>query len=609
MTLPFSNPLSIPVLGFCAYSGTGKTTLLKQLIPELNHRGLRLAVIKHAHHNFDVDIPGKDSYEMRKAGARQMLVASHVRWALMTEDALEGDPQLPHLLAQIEADKVDIVLVEGFKKLQLPKIELHRAAHGKPFIHEHDDNILAVACCDDTVLPESMPRLDLNNINAIADYVMSYVSDWQAAHKAAQLVVTAEPALAQRPMTTVAPAHTSQTLSVSQGAQAILNCVTPLTEYLSLPLAELNGAVLATDAISPVDVPQQTNSAMDGFALAYDADIAKYQIVGQVLAGHSFERALNTGEAVRIMTGAPIPAGADTVVPKELTTEQDGHMSCHDGVIRGQHVRLAGEDIRQGATALTSGQRLGAAEIGLLASLGFAHATVVKKPVVAVFSTGDEVSQPGEALKPDCIYDANRYTISAMATALGCEVIDLGIIEDSEAALSAALSQAATQADVVISSGGVSVGNADYIKTVLAQLGQINFWRINMRPGRPLAFGQVNKALFFGLPGNPVAVMVSFLQFVQPALRKLAGEAQWQAKWLPAISDQMLPSRQGRSEFLRGVYHLGDDGRLHVRTTGPQGSGMLNSMVKANCLIVIDDADDAIAAGQIVYIQPFADLL
>ncbi|MBV7316044.1 bifunctional molybdopterin-guanine dinucleotide biosynthesis adaptor protein MobB/molybdopterin molybdotransferase MoeA [Shewanella sp. NIFS-20-20] len=595
MTVPFSNPLSIPVLGFCAYSGTGKTTLLKQLIPELNRRGLRLAVIKHAHHNFDVDIPGKDSYEMRKAGARQMLVASHVRWALMTEDAVDGDPQLPHLLAQIEADKVDMVLVEGFKKLELPKIELHRAAHGKPFIYEHDDNILAVACCDDTQLPATMARLDLNNVGAIADYVMDYVNHWQ-------------PAMAHRPQTTVAPAQTNQTLTVAQGVQAIVDCVNPLTEIQSLPLQQLAGKVLAQDAISPVNVPQQTNSAMDGFALAYDANIENYQIVGEVLAGHNFGRPLLATEAVRIMTGAPVPAGADTVIPKELTTEQAGQLQCEPGVIVGQHVRLAGEDIRQGATALSAGQRLGAAEIGLLASLGFANANVYRRPVIAVFSTGDEVSQPGEPLKPDCIYDANRFTISAMATALGCEVVDLGIIEDSEAALTQALTQAAT-ADVIISSGGVSVGNADYIKTVLAKIGRINFWRINMRPGRPLAFGQINDALFFGLPGNPVAVMVSFLQFVQPALRKLAGEHQWQAPLLPAISDQPLSSRIGRSEFLRGVYHLGHDGRLHVSTTGPQGSGMLNSMVKANCLIVIDDADDAIAPGQIVYIQPFADLL
>ena len=178
MTVEFSNPLPIPVLGFCAYSGTGKTTLLKQLIPELNQRGIRLAVIKHAHHNFDVDIPGKDSFEMRKAGARQVLVASHVRWALMTEDPVENDPQLQHLLRQIEADKVDMVLVEGFKKLALPKIELHRAAHNKPLIHVHDDNIVAIACCADTQVPDTLTRLDLNNVSQIADFVQQYQQNW-----------------------------------------------------------------------------------------------------------------------------------------------------------------------------------------------------------------------------------------------------------------------------------------------------------------------------------------------------------------------------------------------------------------------------------------------
>ncbi|MEI6859646.1 MAG: molybdopterin-guanine dinucleotide biosynthesis protein B, partial [Shewanella sp.] len=258
MSIPFTNPLSIPVLGFCAYSGTGKTTLLKKLIPELNSRGIKLAVIKHAHHNFDVDIPGKDSFEMRKAGALQVLVASHVRWALMTEDAVEGDPQLPHLLKQIDQDKVDIVLVEGFKKLELPKIELHRAAHGKPFIHTQDDNIQAIACCDDTKIPGELHRLDINNVAQIADFIIDYISQWQT------------------PIATIPLASSSaceleinKTLSVRQGIANILSCVKPITDTELLELDDLSGRVLAEDAISPVDVPQNTNSAMDGFAFKF----------------------------------------------------------------------------------------------------------------------------------------------------------------------------------------------------------------------------------------------------------------------------------------------------------------------------------------------------
>lgn len=599
MSTPFVNPLSIPVLGFCAYSGTGKTTLLKQLIPELNQRGLRLAVIKHAHHDFDVDIPGKDSYEMRKAGARQMLVASHVRWALMTEDARDGDPELVHLLKQIEADKVDIVLVEGFKKLTLPKIELHRAAHGKPFIYTQDDNILAIACCDDTELPSELRRLDLNNVGQIAEFVMEYANSWQALSPSLPLATVDACALGG-----------DKNLSVSQGLAQILSHVTPVTGVEEVGLDALTHRVLAHDSISPVDVPQQTNSAMDGYAFAYQDPLpAGFTLVGEVLAGHQYSGTLKAGETVRIMTGAPVPAGADTVQPRELANEANAKVSFDGRIQLGQHVRLAGEDISQGQVALTQATRLSAAEEGLLASLGLNRVTVYRRPTVAVFSTGDEVSEPGEALNPNCIYDSNRYTIKAMAKRLGCNVIDLGIIEDSESALEATLIKAASQADVVISSGGVSVGDADYIKTVLARLGNIDFWRINMRPGRPLAFGKVGDSLFFGLPGNPVAVMVSFLQFVQPALRKLGGETNWQAPLFPAIADETLRSRQGRTEFIRGIYRIANDGRLHVSSTGNQGSGMLSSMVKGNCLIIIGDDIDAANAGETVFIQPFADLL
>lgn len=599
MSTVFHNPLPIPVLGFCAYSGTGKTTLLKQLIPVLKQRGLRLAVLKHAHHNFDVDIPGKDSYEMRKAGARQMLVASHVRWALMTEDPQDTDPDLEHLLQQLEADKADLVLVEGFKKLALPKIELHRAALGKPFIYTEDPNILAVACCDETNLPAQIQRLDINNVEQIADFVLQYAANWHPE----------VPSVKPLPLDTVGSA-TGDSLSVRQGIDKILAQVQPITSAATLPLDDSDNRILAHDAISPVNVPQQTNSAMDGYAFVYSEPLPeRFVVKGEVLAGHSYDAQLQLGEAVRIMTGAPLPAGANAVQPRELATEAEGYVSFSCKLKMGQNVRLAGEDIAQGAVALAAGSRLGAAEQGLLASLGFAEVSTVRRPVVAVFSSGDEVCQPGTELKPNCIYDSNRFTIKAMAKRLGCDVIDLGIIEDSEAALTAALVGAAVKADVVISSGGVSVGNADYIKKVLAAIGEIHFWRINMRPGRPLAFGKVKDALFFGLPGNPVATMVVFLLFVQPALRKLAGELDWQPQLLPAIADEVFKSRQGRTEFSRAIASMGADGQLHVTATGSQGSGMLSSMVKGNCLAVIGEQDERVDAGQPLYILPFGALL
>lgn len=604
MNSSFFNPLPIPVLGFCAYSGTGKTTLLKKLIPALNQRGLKIGVVKHAHHNFDIDIPGKDSFEMRKVGAKQILVASHVRWALITEQQVDGDPELTPLLKQIDANNLDIVLVEGFKKLALPKIELYRADHHKPFIYTQDDNILAVACCDQTDLPTEIKRLDLNNIEQIADYVMQYISHWQ-------------PTNLKLPVSSVSATQTANTLSVAQGVQHILDSITPLVDSENLVLDELNNRVLATDLLSPINVPQHNNSAMDGYAFNLDNKIAEYQIVGDAFAGHSYDGELKAGQAIRIMTGAPVPIGANTVVARENATEYDatcddksmGKVSVNGKVVVGQHIRLAGEDISKGAIAIKSGTRLASAAQGFIASLGMRQAPVYRRPIIAVFSTGDEVSEPGTPLQKNCIYDSNRYTIKSMAKRLGCELMDLGIIEDSKAALTDTLIKASDIADVIISSGGVSVGNADYIKQVLADIGQINFWRINMRPGRPLAFGQIGKASFFGLPGNPVAVMVTMLQFVQPALRKLAGETSWKAAPITAITDEKLMSRLGRTDFFRGIYQLEHDGRLHVKTTGPQGSGILNSMVKANCLIIMGEQDDQLSAGDKVYIQPFADLL
>jgi len=351
---------------------------------------------------------------------------------------------------------------------------------------------------------------------------------------------------------------------------------------------------------------------MDGYAFAFDSlSTAPLKIVAEVLAGHNYPNILQAGEAVRIMTGATVPQGADTIQARELAEESGQTVTLLEtqNIVKGQHIRLAGEDIAQGEVALCAGSRLGAAELGLMASLGFNRLPLFKRPVVAVFSTGDEVSQPGDELKPNCIFDANRYTILAMAKKLGCQVIDLGIIDDNEQTLTDTLRDAATKADIVISSGGVSVGNADYIKMALANVGNTHFWRINMRPGRPLAVGKINQSLFFGLPGNPVAVMVSFMQFVQPAIRKLAGEINWQPQFIPAIADHALRSKTGRTEFLRGVYSIGNDGKIHVQTTGAQGSGMLNSMVNANCLIVIADDTATIPAGDSVFIQPFADLL
>ncbi|HCE2184543.1 TPA: bifunctional molybdopterin-guanine dinucleotide biosynthesis adaptor protein MobB/molybdopterin molybdotransferase MoeA [Vibrio parahaemolyticus] len=583
--------LNIPILGFAAYSGTGKTTLLEALLPKLTEAGLRIGMLKHAHHNFDVDKPGKDSYRLRKAGASQMLIASRNRFALMTETP-EAEAEFEYLLTRFDEDKLDVVLVEGCKNIAFPKIELHREEVGKPWLYPHDDNIIAIAS-DSAELDSELPQMNINDLDAIAQFVLQYVQEAKAPKSKEKDAACCD---------TLSPAF----LSVVQGQEKILSLVNTVSEIEACKIENAYGRVLAEDIISPVNVPQYTNSAMDGYAIrSDDVDRDSYQVVAEVMAGHAYDQPLEVGQAVKIMTGAPTPLNGDTVVMREQASQEGDKVTFNGSNIKaGQNVRQAGEDLAIGSDVFTAGTRLASPEMGMIASLGFGEANVFRKLKVAVFSTGDEVQAPGTEQKANSIYDSNRFTIMGMLEKLGCEILDFGILEDNEQLMIEALENASAQADVVMTSGGVSVGDADYIKLALDKLGQIDFWRINMRPGRPLAFGQINNKPFFGLPGNPVAVMVSFINFVEPALRKMQGEQGWKPLKVNAIATQNLRSRQGRTEFSRGIYELDDTGRLTVRTTGKQGSGILRSMSEANCLIEISPAIDTVKAGESVTIIP-----
>ncbi|TOD37913.1 bifunctional molybdopterin-guanine dinucleotide biosynthesis adaptor protein MobB/molybdopterin molybdotransferase MoeA [Vibrio parahaemolyticus] len=583
--------LNIPILGFAAYSGTGKTTLLEALLPKLTEAGLRIGMLKHAHHNFDVDKPGKDSYRLRKAGASQMLIASRNRFALMTETP-EAEAEFEYLLTRFDEDKLDVVLVEGCKNIAFPKIELHREEVGKPWLYPHDDNIIAIAS-DSAELDSELPQMNINDLDAIAQFVLQYVQDAKAPKSKEKDAACCD---------TLSPAF----LSVVQGQEKILSLVNTVSEIEACKIENAYGRVLAEHIISPVNVPQYTNSAMDGYAIrSDDVDRDSYQVVAEVMAGHAYDQPLEVGQAVKIMTGAPTPLNGDTVVMREQASQEGDKVTFNGSNIKaGQNVRQAGEDLAIGSDVFTAGTRLASPEMGMIASLGFGEANVFRKLKVAVFSTGDEVQAPGTEQKANSIYDSNRFTIMGMLEKLGCEILDFGILEDNEQLMIEALENASAQADVVMTSGGVSVGDADYIKLALDKLGQIDFWRINMRPGRPLAFGQINNKPFFGLPGNPVAVMVSFINFVEPALRKMQGEQGWKPLKVNAIATENLRSRQGRTEFSRGVYELDDTGRLTVRTTGKQGSGILRSMSEANCLIEISPAIDTVKAGESVTIIP-----
>ncbi|HHF3023451.1 TPA: bifunctional molybdopterin-guanine dinucleotide biosynthesis adaptor protein MobB/molybdopterin molybdotransferase MoeA [Vibrio diabolicus] len=583
--------LNIPILGFAAYSGTGKTTLLEALLPKLTEAGLRIGMLKHAHHNFDVDKPGKDSYRLRKAGASQMLIASRNRFALMTETP-EAEAEFEYLLTRFDEDKLDVVLVEGCKNIAFPKIELHREEVGKPWLYPHDENIIAIAS-DSAELDSELPQMNINDLDAIAQFVLQYVQDAKAPKSKEKDAACCD---------TLSPAF----LSVVQGQEKILSLVNTVSEIEACKIENAYGRVLAEHIISPVNVPQYTNSAMDGYAIRSD-DIERdsYQVVAEVMAGHAYDQPLEVGQAVKIMTGAPTPLNGDTVVMREQVSQEGDKVTFNGANIKaGQNVRQAGEDLAIGSDVFTAGTRLASPEMGMIASLGFGEANVFRKLKVAVFSTGDEVQAPGTEQKANSIYDSNRFTIMGMLEKLGCEILDFGILEDNEQLMIEALENASAQADVVMTSGGVSVGDADYIKLALNKLGQIDFWRINMRPGRPLAFGQINNKPFFGLPGNPVAVMVSFINFVEPALRKMQGEQGWKPLKVNAIATENLRSRQGRTEFSRGIYELDNTGRLTVRTTGKQGSGILRSMSEANCLIEISPAIDTVKAGESVTIIP-----
>ncbi|WP_404969756.1 bifunctional molybdopterin-guanine dinucleotide biosynthesis adaptor protein MobB/molybdopterin molybdotransferase MoeA [Vibrio campbellii] len=583
--------LNIPILGFAAYSGTGKTTLLEALLPKLTEAGLRIGMLKHAHHNFDVDQPGKDSHRLRKAGASQMLISSRNRFALMTETP-ESESEFDYLLTRFDEDKLDVVLVEGCKNIAFPKIELHREEVGKPWLHPNDENIIAIAS-DSGELDSDLPQMNINDLEAIAQFVIQYVQEAKAPKSKEKEAACCD---------TLSPAF----LSVVQGQEKILSLVNTVAQTEACKIEDAYGRVLADHVVSPVNVPQYTNSAMDGYAIrGDDVERESYQVVAEVMASHAYDQPLEAGQAVKIMTGAPTPINGDTVVMREQAS-QDGDTVTFNGasIKTGQNVRQAGEDLAIGSDVFTAGTRLASPEMGMIASLGFGEANVFRKLKVAVFSTGDEVQAPGTEQKANSIYDSNRFTIMGMLEKLGCEILDFGILEDNEQLMIEALENASAQADVVMTSGGVSVGDADYIKLALDKLGQIDFWRINMRPGRPLAFGQINDKPFFGLPGNPVAVMVSFINFVEPALRKMQGEQGWKPLKVSAIATENLRSRQGRTEFSRGIYELDETGRLTVRTTGKQGSGILRSMSEANCLIEISPAADTVKAGESVTIIP-----
>ena len=397
-------------------------------------------------------------------------------------------------------------------------------------------------------------------------------------------------------------------MPVDKARALIARFLTPVTATERVHVRSALGRVLAADVISPINVPAHDNSAMDGFAVRFadlkaDGEVT-LKVAGSSFAGTPFAGKLNAGEAVRIMTGAVMPPEADTIVMQEHAQAKAGQVTIGTGHRLHQNLRRAGEDLAIGQVALTRGLPMRPAEIGLVASLGIGEVTVFRKLRVAFFSTGDELVSIGAVPGEGQIFDSNRYTIHGMLTRLNCEVIDMGVVHDDPALIEAAFKQAAANADVVITSGGVSVGEADFVKDMLNKLGEVLFWKIAMKPGRPLAYGKIGDAHFFGLPGNPVSVMVTFYQFVRDALLKLAGQHP-----LPPLPTFKVPCTSalkkapGRTEFQRGILTQDASGAWSVRVTGEQGSGILRSMSEANCFIILPTDQGNVTAGAVVEVQ------
>ena len=403
-----------------------------------------------------------------------------------------------------------------------------------------------------------------------------------------------------------------QALSVSHVQSFLEQLVHPLDERddIDVPIPQALGRILARDVISPVAVPPHDNSAMDGFAFAGQAlalqGPVRLQVVGTALAGAAWRGTVGPGQCLKIMTGAIMPEGLDTVAPQELVQHDGDSIVIPPGRLSaGDNRRLCGEDIALGRAALLAGQRLTPAALGLVASLGVPHVRVKRPLRVAYFSTGNEILSLGEAPREGAVYDSNRYTVMGLLSRLGIELLDLGVIPDDPVQLRQAFVQASSQADAVITSGGVSVGEADYTKTMMRELGEVAFWKIAMRPGRPMAVGRIGRSLLFGLPGNPVAVMVTFLAFVRPALLRLMGCTEAPPPLLRAVCTEALRKKPGRTEYQRGLVSLSPSGELQVRTTGNQGSGVLSSMVQGNGLIVLHHAQADVAIGDTVDVMMF----
>ena len=580
------------VFGVVGWKNNGKTTLVERLISQLTSMGYRVSSVKHAHHNVDIDEPGRDSYRHRAAGAKQTLLATEHRWALMREHREQDTPKLEQLLPLF--DPCDLVIVEGYKGAVHPKLEIVRHLNKEGLLADQMPNIVALVT-DQPHLPIDLPQLDLNNIQQVTDFVLQHtglvttpaVHEVNDCYSPAQQLQTAE-----------AVWHRMQALASTQ------------VKSQTLPLEQCMNRRLAEALTTPYDSPRFDNAAVDGYAFNYDdlvqqPDATLPLMATEANAGGSEKLSLKQGYCMRVLTGAQMPKGSNTVVMQE-----DAHLT-NDSVTFPSHYkaysnwRPQGEDVKAGEVIINQGQLIRPQDIGLAAAVGQAQLRVYNKVRVALFSTGNEVYELGQELPEDGIYDVNRYLLKALLTSLNCEVTDLGILADDLSTIRTALDSASQDHQLIITSGGASTGSHDHIATVLKDLGEVHAWRLAIKPGRPLAFGQLGPALFLGLPGNPVAANVCTLMFGQPLIRALSGGGWHRPKSYPQKLGFDVNKKVGRREWLRVFQEQQPNGDYVLQRSASHGSGILTSMTRADGLVEVDEASGNLPAGSLVDFIPF----
>ncbi|MEJ6598368.1 MAG: bifunctional molybdopterin-guanine dinucleotide biosynthesis adaptor protein MobB/molybdopterin molybdotransferase MoeA [Oceanospirillaceae bacterium] len=580
------------VFGVVGWKNNGKTTLVERLISQLTSMGYKVSSVKHAHHNVDIDEPGRDSYRHRAAGAKQTLLATQHRWALMREHREQDTPKLEQLLPLFEP--CDLVIVEGYKGAVHPKLEIVRHLNKEGLLADQMPNIVALVT-DQPHLPSDLPQLDLNNIQQVTDFVLQHTG-----------LVTA-PAV-HEVNDCYSPAQQLQTAeTVWQRMQALASTQ---VKSQTLPLEQCMNRRLAEALTTPYDSPRFDNAAVDGYAfncndLIQQPDATLPLMATEANAGGSEKLSLKQGYCMRVLTGAQMPKGANTVVMQE-----DVHLT-NDSVTFPSHYkahsnwRPQGEDVKAGEVIINQGQLIRPQDIGLAAAAGQAQLRVYNKVRVALFSTGNEVYELGQELPEDGIYDVNRYLLKALLTSLHCEVTDLGILADDFSTIRTALDSASQDHQLIITSGGASTGSHDHIANVLKDLGEVHAWRLAIKPGRPLAFGQLGSALFLGLPGNPVAANVCTLMFGQPLIRALSGGGWHRPKSYPQKLGFDVNKKVGRREWLRVFQEQQPNGDYVLQRSASHGSGILTSMTRADGLVEVDEASGNIPAGSLVDFIPF----